>query len=200
MGRRTKAEMEKLDEKTRPLYERGIGCRLIAQVLDMDSANVLRRVRRMGIERTREEAQEVVTNEGLPFSREPTEDNLRRSSIGRAIRWFMDRGYTVSMPVDPTKYDLVAESDAGLQRVQIKTTTHKSRGGRWVCSLTTWAYDKTASVNAAGKRRQYTYSKDEIDLFFIETGSGDMYLLPIQLVEGFTSVTLDRKYKKFKIN
>lgn len=71
---------------------------------------------------------------------------------------------------------------------------------RWTCSLTTWAYDKKAVVNSAGKRRQRTYTHKEIDFFFIETGDHDLYLIPIQIVEGLTAIVLDKKYRKFKVN
>lgn len=199
MTRRTKAEMEEMDAKIRPLYERGIGCRIIGQVLETNPATIFKRVKRMGINRSSEDAQEVIHNQGLPFVREPADENLRRSAIGRAIQWFMERGYAVSIPVEPVKYDLVAESDQGLQRVQIKTTTQKSREGRWVCSLTSWAYDKNATLTAAGKRRQSTYRSSDVDFFFIETAARDLFLLPIALVEGMTCVTLDRKYKNFKV-
>lgn len=200
MPRRTKAEMQTLDEKIRPLYERGIGCRVIGQVLDTNPVTILKRVRRMGIDRTREEAQEVVQNDGLPFTKEPKDGNLRRSAIGRAIQWFMDRGYPVSIPVEPVKYDLITESDEGLKRVQIKTTTRIKRKG-WSCQLSTLAYDKDAeALNANGKRRRKTYTSDEVDLFFLETGDREAYLIPFHVVEGLTEVALDRKYRKFKVS
>jgi len=200
MARRTKLEMENLDEKIRPLYERGIGCRVIGQVLDINPVTILKRVRRMGIDRTREEAQEVAQNDGLPFTKEPEEGNLRRSAIGRAIQWFMDRGYTVSIPVEPVKYDLITESDEGLKRIQIKTTTRVKRRG-WSCQLSTLAYDKDAeTLNANGKRKRKMYTNDEVDLFFLETGDRDVYLIPFHVVEGLTEIALDRKYKQFKVN
>lgn len=200
MLRRTKIEMQKLDEKIRPLYERGVGCRVIGQVLDINPATVLKRVRRMGIDRSRGEAQEVVQNSGFLFSQEPQDENLRRSAIGGAIQWFMERGYSVSVPVEPVKYDLITESDEGLKRVQIKTTIRVKRKG-WSCKLSTLAYDKDAkTVNANGKRKRKTYTSDEVDLFFIETGDREAYLIPLYVVEGLTEIALDRKYKKFKVS
>lgn len=55
-------------------------------------------------------------------------------------------------------------------------------------------------MNSAGKRRQRTYTHKEIDFFFIETGDHDLYLIPIQIVEGLTAIVLDKKYRKFKVN
>ena len=46
-----------------------------------------------------------------------------QSGLSIAARWFLDRGYVVSVPMEVV-YDLVAESDDGLQRIQVKTTRH----------------------------------------------------------------------------
>jgi hypothetical protein len=192
--------MEQLDKEIRPLYDSGLGCRRIGHLLQENPVIILRRVRKMGIKRNKEEAREIIPNNINVFQNKQNNRNIRRSAIVRSIGWFMDRGYMVSLPVDPARYDLIAESDSGLKRIQIKTTTHRSPEGNWVCRLTTLSYDKNAKIGSAGKRKRRTYTADEIDIFFIETGDGDIYIIPIDLAEGATSLTLDKKYKQFKAN
>lgn len=69
-----------------------------------------------------------------------------QSGLSIAARWFLDRGYVVSVPMEVTVYDLVAESDDGLKRIQVKTTRHIGRRTetasmsrmariRWIISL-----------------------------------------------------------------
>ena len=55
--RRTKAEMQKLDEQIQPLYERGLGSRSIGHLLDENPAVVYKRIRTRGWNRSRSEAQ-----------------------------------------------------------------------------------------------------------------------------------------------
>src|SRR5271157_1092146 len=100
-AKRTKKEMHALDGRIRPLYERGLGSRRIAEALDENPATIFKRVRRMGILRTGDAATTVNVGEhALPFARRATDDRLRTAAIGDAIRWFSGRGYTPSVPVD----------------------------------------------------------------------------------------------------
>ena len=198
MSRRTKAEIQELDSKIRPLYEQGIGCRTIAASIGEHSAMVYKRVRSMGILRTRTDAdQGKVATIAVPFSRQECHGNLSSSAIGIAIRWFMERGYMASVPVEPTRYDLVVESDEGLKRIQVKTTTTKDHG-RWIARISRYEYDASIVANASGKRRHVPYSPGEIDLFFIVTGDHQTYLIPFGAVEGKKSLTLDTKYQKYQ--
>jgi hypothetical protein len=54
-----------------------------------------------------------------------------QSGLSIAARWFLDRGYVVSLPLEPAPYDLVTESDDGLKRIQVKTTRQVGRNGRY---------------------------------------------------------------------
>lgn len=197
MTRRTKKEMEALDLKIHPLYERGIGCRVIGQVLEENPVTVLKRVRKMGIARSREEAVPKVENKGLPFGRDPTADNLRIEAVGVAIQWFLSRGYIPSVPVEPTRYDLVVESDAGLKRVQVKSATTKNND-REMVGIARSEYQGVESKYAR-RRKRVPYEPDDIDLFFIVTATGKMYLIPIGVVEGQLTLNLDDKYQAFKV-
>ena len=92
----------------------------------------------------------------------------------------------VSIPVEPTPYDLLAESDEGLQRVQVKTTCGDTVG----VTRVKYGLRSYPSSGKYGGRRPY--SADEIDLFFIYTATGAMYLIPVTAVKGMTRLALTR--------
>jgi hypothetical protein len=201
-AKRTKKEMVSLDKRIRPLYERGLGSRRIAGALNENPATVFKRIRRMGILRTGDAATAInVVEQSLPFSRHATDNHLRTAAIGDAVRWFSSRGYTPSVPVDVARYDLVVESDAGLKRIQVKTTMSKARrNGRWFVRTCRHAYDKNASIaNAAGKRRDVAYTTADADYFYILTSDGSRYIVPVSVTGGTLTLTLDIKYAQYKV-
>jgi len=190
--------MEALDRKIRPLYEHGLGCRVIGDVLEENPVIILKRVRKMGIVRSREEVQPKASEKAVPFERQPDSTELRKSGVALAIHWFMDRGYMVSIPVEPARYDLVVESDQRLKRVQVKTTNTKDRG-RWITRLHRKAYDASVEPNASGKTKPLAYTSDEIDLFFIVAGDRTCYLIPLEAVTGQLSANLDDKFAAYRV-
>jgi hypothetical protein len=196
--------MVALDARIRPLYEHGMGCRHIGAALKENPVLIFKRLRRMGIVRTRKEA--IVTSvdtdkEDMPFTRPIESERLRASAMGDAIRWFLDRGYKPSMPIDVAHYDLIVESDAGLKRIQVKTTTAKDPGSkRWVVGIMRHAYDKHATArNSAGKRRHIPYSPNDVDYFYILTGDRSRYIVPVVATRGTIRITLDVKFAKYRV-
>ena len=133
----------------------------------------------------------------LPFSAVPSPGG--RSGLSIAARWFLDRGYVVSVPLEPTCYDLITESDEGLKKVQVKTTKRLEDSGRYGVKLTRWVYDPQATSNASGKYRQAPYASGMVDYFFIVTSGGSMYLIPFDVVGNKQSIVLDRKYGAFSV-
>ncbi len=135
----------------------------------------------------------------LPFSKLPAPG--ARSGLSIAARWFLDRGYTVSIPIEPAAYDLIAESDEGLQRVQVKTTSRfDATSGGYVARLTRATYDPAVSPNARGNYRESPYPPGVVDFFFIIVTTGEMYLIPYSVVPGFQKVCLVKKYAAFMIS
>ncbi len=186
-----------LDKKIRPLYEAGVGCRVIGHALDEDPGIIFKRVRRMGIVRSQDVAA-VEPKSEIPFQREVSSKNLRKSAIGFVSRWFMERGYMVSVPLETASYDLVAESDEGLKRVQVKTTTSRASNQRWQLNCWRAVYDAKAKQNAGGRRRRQAYTPDDADIIAAVTAVFDLYLIPITQNMPKTMV-LDHRWKKFKV-
>lgn len=130
------------------------------------------------------------------FSAKVDEKHLRFASTATATQWFMRRGYMVSIPVEPAPYDLVVESDAGLQRVQVKSTTVRSRG-RWTVGLRRSAYSGDSDGSTPYKYQ--AYDESVIDLFFVVCGDGAKYLIPIESLANQRSASLDSRYSEFQV-
>jgi hypothetical protein len=143
-------------------------------------------------------SRERVAAPGSEFTRQPSPGS--RSGLSVAAKWFLDRGYIASIPLEVAHYDLVVESDNGLKRVQVKTTGQLDKKGRFVASIHRRAYDPTAPVNARGRVRSVCYAPDEVDILFIVTAAGDLYLVPISAVEGLKYLTLSEKYENFRVS
>ena len=117
----------------------------------------------------------------VPFTAPPRVENLRWAAPTLASGWFAHRGYRVSFPAEPCPYDLVADADGILYRVQVKTATARHRvSGVWVCQLRQNPKYRGTAV----------YDPDDVDLFFIVDGDMTYYLVPSQEVAGFGSVSL----------
>jgi PD-(D/E)XK endonuclease len=84
----------------------------------------------------------------LPFAN-PSKPGSQ-SGLTIAARWFLDRGYIVSVPLEPAPYDLVTESDEGLKRVQVKTTRQIRAGERYTVDVGRLVYDPTRPYSANG--------------------------------------------------
>lgn len=133
-----------------------------------------------------------------PFSRAPEAKYVHRAATALASAWFLGRGYMVSWPAEPALYDLIAESDRGLVRVQVKSTRSRDKKGQWIAGISRQVYD-AAVRSANGARSRHPYSAEDLDFFFVVTASNEMYLLPVAVVAGRSTLTLDRKYAAFKV-
>lgn len=121
-----------------------------------------------------------------------------QSGLSIAARWFLDRGYIVSLPLEPAPYDLVTESDDGLKRIQVKTTRRVERNGRYKVILARMLHDAKAPRNANGNRRRVSYKAEDVDYFFVITPTS-AYLIPIDVVAGKLGIVLDEKYAAFVV-
>ncbi|MGW3608054.1 group I intron-associated PD-(D/E)XK endonuclease [Micromonospora sp. NPDC005161] len=141
----------------------------------------------------------VVPSSSLPFSAEESDAHLRTAAVGDAVSWFLRRGYATSLPVEPTRYDLIVESDEGLKKVQVKSTTSRDPAGRWTVGVGRLEYGLRDNLDCNGRRGTTAYRPSEVDLFFIVTSGPDRYLIPIEATGGARSLTLDRKYGAFRV-
>lgn len=135
----------------------------------------------------------------LPFTRCKDEKNLHKVGASAACQWFLGRGYMVSVPVEPVAYDLVVESDRGLERVQVKTTRTLLASGRHVVGLVRSQYGREKPMESCGRYGRRAYRDGEVDYFFVYTSHGEMYLIPLHVVAGRRDIVLDTKYAMFRL-
>ncbi len=110
---------------------------------------------------------------GLP---EQTLANFGAEAEYLAAAWFTSRGYKVTLASSGLPYDLIIDRGGELQKVQVKSTTKKPTSARTVIVKTSRL---TASAGASTNRRQLSYEPFDFDLFFILTGEGHVFLVPL---------------------
>jgi hypothetical protein len=120
---------------------------------------------------------------------EPYLTHLRRAAESLAATWFTLCGRNVAFPVEPDAYDLLVDMPDGLKRVQVKTTTFKSKDG-WLVQIGRRPY------SIGNNAPLIPYDPEIIDLFFVVDGDLAMYLIPSHVVAGRVQI-LFRTYSKF---
>ncbi len=110
-----------------------------------------------------------------------------------AIGWFGRQGWSVSLPlIDSQPYDLIVDDGTRLQRVQVKTTTYRSRYGVFVVSLAT-----------RGGNQSFHTSKDfdpaSCELLFVLTDDEQRYLIPTSKLRGRTTTNLGEHYEAYRL-
>ena len=72
----------------------------------------------------------------------------------------------------------------------------QDRRRRWIVAVVHAVYDPRSR---SGRSRQ-RYTSGEVDYFFIVTGNGDKYLIPLEVAGDLKSLTLDDKYALFRLD
>lgn len=122
-----------------------------------------------------------------------------RIGLTIAMRWFLSHGYNVSLPVEVAHYNLIAKSNSGLKKVQVKTTAKISKGGTYHANIGRMQYNPDGILGSHGRASRVAYLEEEIDLFFIATSDGQKYLIPLECVPSATVIALDTKYRNFRV-
>lgn len=117
-----------------------------------------------------------------------------QGNIGEAaaIFHFTKLGYVVSKPLfENTPYDLIVDFGI-IKRVQVKTTS-SSRNGSFRVEL------RTKGGNTSWNGVVKCVTKDQCDLLFIYCEDKSKYLIPVDLIDGKTMITLNDTYEEYKI-
>jgi hypothetical protein len=132
---------------------------------------------RLGLDTERLEVRAVPP----PASDAPVPDllNLPRAGPLLAAAWFELVGASVTWPLEPCRFDLVAWTGEGPVRVQVKTTRTRT-GSSWQATLCTH------------RKSTHVYSPEEIDQFFVIDGDFNFYLIPLAVVGGRKAISLSR--------
>jgi hypothetical protein len=111
-----------------------------------------------------------------------------------AIAWFGARGHHVLLPlIDSQPYDLVVDDGTRLQRVQVKTTTQRSKYGVYIVTLC------TSGGNQSFHTRK-PFEAASCDLLYALTDSGDRYLVPSEAVMAKTKLYLGRRMAPYWVS
>ena len=119
----------------------------------------------------------------------PALAQLRRAAESLAATWFLLCGRNVAFPAGPDSYDLLVDMPDGLKRVQVKTTTFKSKDG-WLAQIGRRPY------SLGNNALLLPYDPEIIELFFIVDGDLTMYLIPSRVVAGRVQILM-RTYCKY---
>lgn len=113
--------------------------------------------------------------------------------LGSAIQYFTSKGFIVSIPInDSQSYDLLVDSVAGIQRVQVKTCRYK-RQNSWEIGLRTKGGNQSCSTVKK-------FDKTSVDLIFVLVENGDRWLIPVESLKGSSSLKVGcESYKEFLI-
>ena len=113
--------------------------------------------------------------------------------LGKAIEYFTSHQITVSLPLNDTqKYDLVADINGQLKKVQIKTTRHQKKSGSYEVLLKNCG-------GASGKCTVRPFDKHESDFLFVYSMDEKIYLIPTSAIDNINSITISKKYAEYEV-
>ena len=118
-------------------------------------------------------------------------------ALGIAIGWFCAEGLTVSVPLtDSQDYDLVVEwEEKKLIKVQVKSTTHKTKFGIYNVGLSVKGGNRTGT----GKIK---LAKDlDYDYLFVLCDYDHKYLIPkVDIANIRSGINLGPKYAQYRVS
>ena len=121
-----------------------------------------------------------------------TNKEIGNASLGTAIGYFTNIGCIVSVPLNDTQdYDLLVDFDGIIKKVQVKGTSFKTNYGIYQVSL---------KSSGGTKGKIYKTVKDtDVDLVFIATDDGSMYLIPKSKITNSSTLNLNEVYKDYRL-
>ena len=114
------------------------------------------------------------------------------SSLGIAIAYYASNGYIVSIPLNDTQdYDLIVDKDNLLKKIQVKSSSCKTKYGNYQVAL-----------KSCGGTKGETYKTiidTKIDEVFVVTDTMEMFIIPIEEIKNKTTLNLCEKYEKNRV-
>lgn len=115
--------------------------------------------------------------------------------LGKAIEYFTSHQIPISLPLNDTQpYDLIADFNGKLQRIQVKTTRSTSTNGQ-----TYNVQLRNCGGNRTGTVRQVLFDKTSCDYLFVYTGANKCYLIPTEKIDAKTSIVVGNKYAEYEV-
>jgi hypothetical protein len=124
-------------------------------------------------------------------------NTLERGDVGElsAMHWLASKGAKVAIPVGHSPdWDLIAELDGQLLRVQVKTSTCR-RKGRWEVTLC------TRGGNQSWQGLSKVLDRSRCDYLFVLVGDGRRWFIPSTSLGGESGMRLGGpKYAAFEVD
>ena len=122
----------------------------------------------------------------------------QQGDIGEAsaIQWLTNKGLSVAVPFGHSPdWDLIAEWDNRLLRVQVKTCTRRAPAtGHWGVMLC------TRGGNQSWSGTTNYFDPGRCDYLFVLVGDGRRWFIPSHVVHGRTGITLGGpKYSEYEV-
>lgn len=116
--------------------------------------------------------------------------------LGKAIEYFTSKCIPISLPLNDTQpYDLIADFNGSLQRIQVKTTRFtETQGKSYAVQL------RNCGGNRTGKARAVPFDNTSCDYLFVYTAANKMYLIPSKNIDATNSITVGIKYTEYEVN
>lgn len=130
--------------------------------------------------------------EAIGFRKHPNPRKQGNAGLGVAIAYLSRIGVDVALPLtDTQRYDLIIVHDAGMERVQVKTTTMKDRGS-YVVHLRTIGGNKS-------QVKIRPFDPTDYEWLFVVCGDATAYMIPTSEITSRQSLTLGRRYEQFRL-
>lgn len=114
------------------------------------------------------------------------------SGLGIAIAYFSSHGYIVSIPLNDTQdYDLIVDKNNVIQKVQVKSTSFKTKYGIYQVSL--------KSCGGTKGKTYKTLIETNVDILFIVADNLHTFLIPINIIKNKSTLNLCEKYSQFRV-
>lgn len=114
--------------------------------------------------------------------------------MASAIEYCASQGWTVSIPLTDTQsYDIIADIDGKLCKIQVKYTASKSNKGSWIAEL------KRTSIRKSTATVIHRFDHSAVDYLFILAGDGSRWMIPTSAVDAGCAIWLGEKYKGYKV-
>lgn len=114
------------------------------------------------------------------------------TGLGIAIAYYTANGYIVSVPLNDTQdYDLIVDKNNKIFKVQVKATSCKTKYGIYQVAL--------KSCGGTKGKTYKTIVKTNIDEIFIVTDNIDIYIIPIEKINNYSTLNLCEKYINYNV-
>lgn len=111
--------------------------------------------------------------------------------VGSCIGYLTQLGHTVCLPLtDSQDYDLIADCDGVLVRIQVKTTSMKTPCGNW----------KVDTALSGGMRSFIKFmDSTKVDALYVLTDDFRRFYIPTKHIKTKRYLTLGKKYEEFEV-